>query len=447
MKEKDTTAVNEEFLNGPILKVIIKNAIPAVIAMIMVMVYNLADTFFISLTNDDYQIAAISFAAPVFMIFMSLGTLFGVGGTSVISRALGAGDTKRVKNASSFCTWSSVVVGIVIMAVVWIAAEPFSVALGAGDNTLGYTLTYLRITVCCGVFSILSNCHSNILRAEGEAMKAMTGTLIGNLLNIILDAVFVLVFNWGIVGVAIATVIGNVVAEMYYLMYFIRGKSNLSISIKDFSMENHIFKDVVAIGISASLANLLASLSAIIVNARLSYYGELNVAAYGVTSKVLLIVSMIGIGIGAGVQPVIGFCYGGNHRKRFLELIKASVLFASGVCAALSILCLIFAEPMVKVFLSDSSAWSEAIRFTKIMLTTAWLTGAFVVLQNTLQAIGAAVPALLASLLRQAVIFVPLVFLMQALVGMYGLIIAQPIADVLSLGIIIAMVIKNLPRE
>ena len=447
MRHNETANVNEEFLNGSIPSVVIKNALPAVIAMVMVMVYNLADTFFISLTHDDYQIAAISFAAPVFMIFMSLGTLFGVGGTSVISRALGANDTDRAKNASSFCTFASIGVGVFIMAIIWIFSEPFAIALGAGENTLGYTLTYLRITVCCGVFSMLSNCHSNILRAEGAAMKAMTGTLIGNLVNIVLDAVFVMIFNWGIKGVAVATVIGNIIGALYYLLHFISGKSSLSIKHKDFSTKGNILKDVVSIGISASLANLLVSLSTMIVNSRLSAYGELYVAAYGVTAKVLMIVSMIGIGIGAGVQPIIGFCYGGRHKERFFGYIKFSVLLASAVCIVISLLCLIFAKPIVTVFLTDSSAWNAAIHFTKIMLTTAWLTGAFVVLQNTMQAMGAAMPALLASLFRQAIIFIPVVFLMQVIFDMDGLIFAQPVADVLSLVIIIFMLIRLLSKE
>ena len=443
----DSRNNTESFIKDPIPAVVLKNALPAVIAMIMVMVYNLADTFFISLTHDDYQIAAVSFGAPVFMVFMSLGTLFGVGGTSVISRALGSGDKERARQSCSFCTWASIAVGLFLMAVLWIFSDKLAIALGAGDNTLDYTLTYLRITIGCGVFSILSNCHSNILRSEGEAMKAMTGTLIGNLLNVILDAFFILICGWGITGVAIATVIGNVVASAYYLIHFLKGKSELSIKFKDFSMANHIFRDVVAIGISASLANLLASLSTIIINNRLSSYGELYVAAYGVTAKVLLIVSMIGIGIGAGVQPVIGFCYGAKHRERFMGYVRFSILFASGVCIFFSAVCYFCSGSLVKALLSTPSAWDSGIHFTNIMLTTAWLTGAFVVLQNTLQAMGAATPALFASLLRQAIIFIPVVFLMQVLVGMDGLIWAQPVADVLSIIIIAAMVLKKIKKE
>lgn len=434
----------EAFATGSIPSVVIKNALPAMIAMIMVMVYNLADTFFISLTHDDFQIAAVSLGAPVFMIFMSLGTLFGVGGTSVVSRALGSNDSERAKKVCSFCTWSSVIIGVLLMVLLWIFADKFCVLLGASENTFEYTKTYLMIVTGCGVFSMLSNCHSNIVRAEGKAMMAMTGSLIGNLLNVILDPVFILGFKWGIAGAAAATVIGNVAASVYYLVYFAGRKTSLSIKLKDFSLKENIFKDVVSIGISASLANLLVSVSSMISNSLMSSYGDLYVAAYGVTAKVLLLVTMLGIGIGAGVQPVIGYCYGAKNKERLNAFIKFSVLFATGVCLAVSLICFIFAKPIVGIFLSETTALESSIHFTRIMLVTAWLIGSFVVCQNSLQAMGAATPALLASIFRQAVLYIPIVFVMKSILGMDGIIWAQPAADVISLVIIFVMMFKKL---
>ena len=199
----------ESFGSGSIPKVVIKNCIPALIAMVMVMVYNLADTFFISMTHDDLQIAAVSLGTPVFMIFMSLGTLFGVGGTSVISRALGAGKTDYAKKVSAFCMWSCVAVGLAFMALLWAGMDSLTVMLGASEDTMAFTRSYLTITVGCGVFSMISNCFSNVIRTEGEPMKAMTGTVIGNLLNIILDPIMILGLGWGITGAAVATVIGK----------------------------------------------------------------------------------------------------------------------------------------------------------------------------------------------------------------------------------------------
>ena len=446
MNEKTNEKSTDEFLNGSIPKVIIKNALPAVIAMVMVVVYNLADTVFISFTGDDYQMAAVAMGAPVFMIFMSLGTLFGVGGTSVISRALGNDDSKRAKNTCSFCTWASAVIGIVLTVALWLSTDQLAVMLGATENSIDYACTYLRITIACGAFSMVSNCLSNLLRAEGKAMNAMTGTLIGNLLNIILDAIFILVFGWGVMGVAVATVIGNVIGCLYYIYYYVSGKSILSVKPSDFSMKNGIVKEVVAIGISASLANLLVSFTTIIVNKELSGFDELFVPAYGVTSKILMIVSMIGIGISAGVQPILGFCYGAKVKEKFMGYLKFAVAFTTGVCVVISLGCYIFARPIVDALLNEKAAMDAGLHFTNIMLLTVWLTGTFVVFQNALQAIGAAAPALWASLLRQAILYIPALFILKAVIGSDGLIWAQPFCDVLSLVLIIVMVSLKLKK-
>lgn len=445
MKEDSTKSV-ESFANDPIAKVVIKNSIPALIAMVMVMVYNLADTFFIGMTGDDLQVAAVSLASPVFMIFMSLGTLFGVGGSSVISRALGAGKTDYAKKASSFCFWASIAVGLVFMAIIWLTLDKLMVMLGASENTMDYARSYLVITVGCGVFSMISNCLSNVIRTEGEPMKAMTGTLIGNLLNVILDPIMILALGWGITGAAVATVIGNVAGCAYYLAYFFKGKTSLSIRLKDFSMKERICTDVLAIGISASLVNILSSVTAIIANGQLVKYGDMYVAGYGVTSKVLMIITLFGIGVGSGVQPLFGYCYGAKNKKRLIEAIKFSSIFALALCLVAATLCYIFAGPIVDIFLTDAVAYEKGIEFTRILMLTAWLIGPFAICQNTLQAMGEAVPALLASVIRQAIIFIPAMFILQSLIGANGLIWGQPVTDVLSLVVVAVMLAGKIKK-
>lgn len=447
-KNDSKASAIESFKSDSVASIVLKNSIPALIAMMMVMVYNLADTFFLGLTHNDLAVTAVSYATPLFMIFMSLGTLFGVGGTSVISRALGAGKIDHARKTCSFCMWSCVIVGTIFMIILWACLDSVTVMLGAKDEGFELTKLYLKIAVGCGVFSMISNCFSSIVRTEGEAMKAMTGTLIGNLLNLILDPIFILGLKQGVAGAAIATVIGNAVAALYYILYFLKGKSSLSISIKDFSVKDKIVSGVFSVGISASLANLLVSMSSIIVNMQLSKYenGNMLVAGYGVTAKVIMIVTLIGIGIGSGVQPFIGYCFGALYKKRLVQGIRFASLFGLILCFIIAALCFIFAEPVVKVFLTDASALEAGVHFTRILMSTAWLIGAFAVIQNSLQAIGAATPALLASIFRQGVIFVPMMFILQNLIGIDGLIWAQPVADILSLVIVIIMLIIKLNK-
>ncbi|MCF0120474.1 MAG: polysaccharide biosynthesis C-terminal domain-containing protein [Oscillospiraceae bacterium] len=311
---------------------------------------------------------------------------------------------------------------------------------------MDYTRSYLMITAGCGTFSMISNCFSNVIRTEGEPMKAMTGTVIGNLLNIILDPIMILGFKWGITGAAVATVIGNLVSALYYLAHFFGGKSSLSISPRDFSMKDGILKGVVSVGISASLANLLVSLSSIVVNGQLAGYGDMFVAGYGVTSKVLMIVTLVGIGIGSGVQPLIGYCFGAKNRERLTGSIRFSAIFGIIACLVVAAVCFIFAGPIVRAFLTNDEAYSVGIRFTRILMSTAWLIGAFAVCQNSLQAIGAASPALLASVFRQGVIFIPVMFILKAVIGVDGLVWAQPVADVLSLVIVAVMLVSRLRK-
>ena len=230
----ENRAVTEVFEKTPVPQAVLKNAVPAMAAMLMVLVYNLADTFFIGQTHNDILVAAVSLATPVFLIFMALGTVFGIGGTSVISRALGEGRSTYAKKVCSFCMWSCVAVGIALSAIFLVFMDQILALIGASSDTWEPAKTYLTIVALSGPFVLISNCYSNVIRAEGQSTKAMMGQLIGNLLNMILDPIMILMFNWGIAGAAIATVIGNVVGAGYYIFYFLRGKSTLSIHIQDF---------------------------------------------------------------------------------------------------------------------------------------------------------------------------------------------------------------------
>lgn len=273
----------EVFAKAPIRKAVLQNALPAMAAMLMVLIYNLADTFFIGQTHDDLQVAAVSLATPVFLLFMSVGTVFGIGGTSVISRAL-------------------------------------------GEGRRDYAKTYLTIVGCSGPFVLIANCYSNVIRTEGQSGKAMMGQLLGNLLNVILDPIMILVFGWNIAGAAIATIIGNVVGAGYYIVYFLKGSSSLSISLKDFSVKEKVASGVLAIGVPAALGNLLMSLSSIIMNSQMAKYGDMAVAGVGVAMKVTMMTGMVCIGLGQGVQPLLGYCVGAKNWERYRSALKFSLI-------------------------------------------------------------------------------------------------------------------------
>ena len=423
----------EVFSNMPVPKAVMKNALPAMAAMLMVLVYNLADTFFIGQTHNALLVAAVSLATPVYLIFMSLGTLFGIGGTSVISRALGEGNKEKARKSCAFCFWGCVFVGILLAALILIFIDPILNLIGASADTYEYAKSYLSIIVFAGPFVLISNCYGNIIRTEGESGKAMLGLLLGNLVNVILDPIFILVLGLDIKGAAIATVIGNIVGAGFYISYFLKGKSMLSISLKDFTVKQGIAASVLAIGVPAALGDALMSVSQIIINSQMAHYGDMAVAGMGVAMKVITITGMVCMGLGQGVQPILGYCVGAKTWKRFKEVFKFTIIFALILGTVLAAICYIFTNQIVSAFLTDQTAFSYAVQFARILLSTSFLFGVFYVLVNALQAMGAATPALLISMSRQGIIFIPALFILQAVVGMTGLVWAQPVADVLSI--------------
>lgn len=347
----------DAFRSMPIWKAVAKNAIPAMAAMVMVLVYNLADTFFIGQTNNDILVAAVSLATPVFLMFMAVGTIFGIGGTSVISRAMGQGKTDYAKQVCSFCMWSCVVVGVILSALFLIFMDSLLTLVGASADTWEPAKTYLTIVSLCGPFVLISNCYNNVIRAEGESTKAMMGQVIGNLTNVVLDPIMILAFNWGIAGAAIATVVGNVVGAGYYVLYFLRGRSALSIHPKDFQMKNGVCTGVLAIGIPAALSSMLMNLSQIVVNSMMAGYGDMAVAAIGVAMKVTMITSMVCIGFGQGIQPLLGYCVGAGLWDRFKKVMRFSFWSALGLSAVMTAACYLLTNKIVGAFLTDPDAF------------------------------------------------------------------------------------------
>lgn len=433
----------EIFSKAPVAQAVFKNALPAMAAMLMVLVYNLADTFFIGQTHDALQVAAVSLATPVFLIFMAVGTVFGIGGTSVISRALGEGKEDYAKKVCSFCMWSCILIGIIMAALFLIFMNPILSLIGASSDTWNLTKTYLTIVACSGPFILISNCYTNVIRAEGKSGHAMMGQLLWNLFNVILDPIMILGFGWNIAGAAIATVIGNVIGAGYYICYFLRGKSSLSIRFHDLTVKNKVCSSVLAIGVPAALGSLLMSISQIIINSQMAEYGDMAIAGMGVAMKVVTITGMVCMGLGQGVQPLLGYCVGAKLWKRFQDVFRFSAIFALLLGTFLTILCYLSVNQIVGVFLTDTSAFDYAVRFSRILLTTSFLFGLFYVLVNGIQAMGAATASLIISLSRQGIIYIPALFILKAALGLTGLAWAQPAADLFSTILAAALYVKT----
>lgn len=428
--KKQVDKTTEIFRDAPIPKAVFFNIIPSVISMIMVLVYNLADTFFIGQTKDAYMVAAVSLATPAFLIFMAIGILFGVGGTSLISRMLGEGKNERAKNASAFCFWTGLTVGIIGMLFIWVAVDPLCKLVGSSPDTAEYVKQYLLIISVGVPFLIVGNSFSNIIRAEGKANKAMMGMILGNITNIILDPIMILGFGWNVAGAAVATVIGNIAAAAFYIFHFVSGKSMLSIHPKHYMAAGGIAAGVLGIGVPASLNNILMSISNIVVNNLMAHHGDMAVAGLGVSMKVNMIVVMLLIGVGTGIQPLLGYCFGAENRKRFLGVLKFSLCLAVALSAVMTVICYVGAGPMVNAFLEDANAYEYGMQFARILIISGPVLGILFVLVNTIQAMGAAIPSLVLSVSRQGLVYLPVLIIFDKVFDTPKmLVMAQPVTD------------------
>ena len=429
MEDKTT----EIFRNAPVPKAVISNVIPSIISMIMVLLYNLADTFFIGQTKDAYMVAAVSVATPAFLFFMAVGMLFGIGGTSLISRMLGEGNDKKAKNTSAFCFWTGLIIGVVSMVLIWMFIRPVCQMVGASDDTIGYASEYLNIVAAGIPFLIISNSFSNIIRAEGNAKTAMAGMIFGNVINIVLDPVLILGLHWNVAGAAIATTLSNMISALCYLRHLLSKKTMLSVRLSDYCIKGGIAAGVFAIGVPASLNSILLSTSNIIVNNMMAGYGDMAVAGLGVAMKVNLIVVMLLIGLGTGIQPLLGYCFGAGNGKRYMEVLRFSLILAFGMSVIMTVICYFGAGPLVTAFLDNADAFGFGMSFARIYIFSGPIIGILFVFVNAIQATGAALPALILSVSRQGILYIPILLAFHNLLHTaQTLALAQPVADYLS---------------
>ncbi|MFI3115032.1 MAG: MATE family efflux transporter [Clostridia bacterium] len=433
----------------PVGKAVMANAIPAMLAMVMVLIYNMADLFFIGQTGDDLKVAAISMATPLFLLFMSLGNIFGIGGAALLSRRLGSGNHDIVKKISSFCFWSCLVVGIGISLVVFFAVDSIVIMLGASGETVEMVASYLSILSIWGVFILISNCFSALVRAEGKPEKAMGGMMIGNLINIILDYILILTFDLGVEGAAIATVIGNTCGGLYYLIYLAKKEKNqsmLSVKISDFTIGEGIMKNILMIGVPSSLASILTGLSQVLINGQMAIYGDMAVAGIGVAMKCTMITSMVCMGIGMGVQPLLGYSIGAGNEERYKAVLKFAIIFSICVSGSLTILCYLAMTPIVNAFVSNPEAFEYGYTFSQVLVSTSAIMAIIFLISNALQSAGATKSAFLLNICRQGIVYIPLLYILGDFFGINGLVYAQPVADVVTL-IVAVLIYRNVSKD
>lgn len=438
---------NELFESMPIKKAVMKMSMPLMTSMLVTVVYNMADTFFIGQTGDSNQVAAVSLTAPVFMLLMALSNVFGMGGASLISRTLGAKNEEKVKKISSFCFYSSVILGLICILVLNLGMEPILKLLGTSNQTKSFCKEYLFYYLCGAPFVLCSFTLGNLLRSEGSSKEAMVGNMLGTFINIILDPIMILMMGMGIRGAAVATVTGNAAAVTYFIMCIIKKSKVLSLSIKDFEIDKEIIEEIMVVGVPASINNILMSVSYIFINNYLKGYGDSAIAAMGIANKVVSLITLLLVGFAGGSQPIMGYSYGAKNKERLSELLRFLIKTAviGGILGGAVIF--VFANNIVKVFIDDVEIINYGTAMLRALIISAPAVGVILVLSNLFQAMGKGTQSMILAVGRQGLIFIPILAIMSKASGLNGTILAQATTDVLTAVLSVNMFVSVKRKE
>ena len=426
----------ELFESMPIPRAVMKLAIPTVLSSLVMVLYNLADTYFVGMLNNAVENAAVTLAAPLLLAFNAVNNLFGVGSSSMMSRSLGKKDYETVYRSAAFGFYCSIFAGLLFSIAYTVFQVPLLNLLGATEETLGATIGYARWTVTFGaVPAILNVVLAYLVRAEGAAMHASIGTMSGCFLNILLDPIFILPWglNMGAEGAGLATFLSNCVACLYFfvLLFIKRGNTFVCIDPKKLSFQKDIVSGVCAVGIPASIQNLLNVTGMTILNNFSSSYGASAVAAIGICQKIYMVPMYISQGISQGVMPLISYTFSSNNIPRMKHAVSFARKAALTIIISVALLFFLFPGFWVELFMKDATIveyGSHLLR--RFCMGLPFLSIDFLAV-GVFQAVGMGRESLLFAILRKVVLDIPALFILNALFGLYGLASAQFCAEVI----------------
>lgn len=431
---------------APMPKALVSLGIPIMIGMLINALYNLVDAYFVGGLGES-PMGAISIVFPLGQVVVGLGLMFGNGAASYLSRLLGSGDKKTANIVASTALYSSVLIGAILIIFATIFLKPILTSLGATETIMPYALTYARIYVISCIFNVFNVTMNNIVASEGAAKTTMCALLLGAVINIGLDPLFIYTFDMGVAGAAIATAISQFVSTLVYLTYILRKKSAFTFSIKEFIPTQQTFVEILKIGIPTLTFQLLTSLSIALINRASSDYGDAVIAGMGAVTRVTSMGTLVVFGFLKGFQPIAGFSYGAKNFKRLRESIKISILWSTIFCVVVGLLMVVFSTQIISQFANGNG---EMISVGQKSLAanglSFFLFGFYTVYSSLFLALGKGTAGFFLGACRQGICFVPIILLLPAIWGMSGILYAQPIADIIS-AIITVFMAFNLHRK
>ena len=438
----------ELFEKVAVPRAVLQLAIPTVLSSLVMVLYNLADTYFVGMLNDPIQNAAVTLAAPVLLAFNAINNLFGIGSSSMMSRALGRREYNTVSQSSAFGVYCSRAFGVFFSICCTVFADPLLTLLGADNHTFQATAAYLFWTATCGATpAILNVVLSYLVRAEGSALHASIGTMSGCLLNIVLDPIFIMPwgFNMGAAGAGLATFISNCVACLYFFVLLLVKRGNTYVCIRPhaFTLRGEIVKGVCGVGIPASIQNLLNVTIMTLLNNFTSSYGADAVAAMGIAQKINIVPIYIALGLSQGIMPLISYNFSSGNIRRMKETLSFSRNISLAVIIFLSILYFFFPQLFVSMFMENPAIINYGSSFLQgFCIALPFLCIDFLAV-SVFQAVGMGREALIFAILRKILLEIPALCILNFLFPLYGLAYAQLTAELI-LSIAATIVLRNL---
>ena len=441
----------ELFESMPIPKAVVTLSVPSVISSLVMVIYSLADTFFVGMMNDPVQNAAVTLAAPLLLAFNAVNNLFGIGSSSMMSRALGRKDYDTVYRSSAFGFYASLICSLLFSLLYGVLQSPILVMLGANAETMQATADYLFWTVLLGSApSILNVVLAYLVRAEGSSLHASIGTMCGCLLNIVLDPIFILPWglNLGAAGAGCATCLSNTVACLYFfvLLFVKRGKTYVCIKPSMFRPSKQIVKGVCGVGIPASIQNLLNVTGMTILNNFTSAYGSDPVAAMGIAQRVNMVPFQIAMGFSQGIMPLISYNYTSGNIKRMKKTFMFTAKISLSFILAVMLTFVFAAEPIISMFMKNENIVAYGAAFQRgFCFALPFLCIDFLAL-GVFQSCGMGMKSFIFAVVRKIVLEIPALFVLNWLFPLYGLAYAQFVAELI-LGTIAVVVLVRMFRR
>lgn len=426
---------------GDVSKSLFQLGIPMVISMLVTALYNVVDTYFVSGLGTQ-QVGAVSVAFPISLIFSGIGLTFGVGAGSYISRLLGKKETEKAHRVASTAMFSSVIAAVIVAAVIFAALIPVLSFMGATSTIMPFAKKYATIFVISTVFSAINVTSGNLAVSQGASNISLTAMMTGAILNMILDPIFIYTLGLGVQGAATATLISQIVTLGIYIKFFAGGKTIVKIGVFHFRPSGQIYGEIVKIGVSTLLLQLLQSLSMSLISNSASNYGDEAVAAMGIVLRIVTLGANVVIGYMKGFQPMAGFNYGAKNYTRLQSAIKSCLKWTTGFCIIFTVAIFLFASPLLSLFSDDAQVLSiavPALRANTIMFFTFGLQFTYSTLYL---AMGKALAGGILNICRQGIMFIPVILLLPAVLGINGVMYSQAVADLLTTLVTIYFAVK-----